>query len=382
MEWDLNEPEALTTARLMVASPEFVYEQLKFYGKQTVHFPEKWKVEAALLTRDDKLIDLALAQFASDNKVMKTLYDRANSVTNDKDEYNLGLRVACLSNRNFDGDGLGRGWGHLFGLEAVFAKGCTPECEALLTNPTIDTDVLESLYRKSEYFGEVDEKTWLDMIFISARNERLRTENESPHDPDYGLMGINVAIFNFLEVAPVSVSSIGAAKFLLDSLVVTIGVSPKEISPVLKRWGEVEEKGRGLFTRLTETQELRCLIAALYCHRDPETEKELGPFGSPDDPDVALRCAFYAEHDLSEAEMKAGYKKDQEIFLYAVLKHKYLLEFYADKRALIEDYLGRESVLLRNEYCRLCEQIHKTDKCFDPRPVSEAGRKWLEVMKE
>jgi len=29
MSWDLKEPECLSQARLMVASPEFVYEQLR-----------------------------------------------------------------------------------------------------------------------------------------------------------------------------------------------------------------------------------------------------------------------------------------------------------------------------------------------------------------
>jgi hypothetical protein len=33
MSWDLKEPECLTQARLMVAAPEFVYEQLKFYSE-------------------------------------------------------------------------------------------------------------------------------------------------------------------------------------------------------------------------------------------------------------------------------------------------------------------------------------------------------------
>jgi hypothetical protein len=33
MTWDLKEPECLSQARLMVAAPEFVYEQLKFYSE-------------------------------------------------------------------------------------------------------------------------------------------------------------------------------------------------------------------------------------------------------------------------------------------------------------------------------------------------------------
>ena len=35
MSWDLKEPLCLSQARLMVASPEFVYDQLKFFGENT-----------------------------------------------------------------------------------------------------------------------------------------------------------------------------------------------------------------------------------------------------------------------------------------------------------------------------------------------------------
>lgn len=104
------------------------------------------------------------------------------------------------------------GWGwREFGLQALFAKGEEDyiEWHTLLTNPTIAADILEALYRKSEYFAEVDEKTWLGMVQVSVGNERLIRDKESdwePHplpEPDWSLWGINQAIFNFLEVAPV-----------------------------------------------------------------------------------------------------------------------------------------------------------------------------------
>jgi hypothetical protein len=62
MTWNLKEPECLTQARLMVAAPEFVYEQLKFYSENVGSWDGKEELEKLRLKRNDKLIDLALAQ--------------------------------------------------------------------------------------------------------------------------------------------------------------------------------------------------------------------------------------------------------------------------------------------------------------------------------
>ncbi len=137
MEWDLKEPEALTSARLMAASLEFVYQQLKFYGKQRTHrflSTREGKLEAALLTRDNQLINLALAQFAFDNKVVKTLYDG----TNNTDEYNLGLRIACLSNGNFL-DELNWVWEDI-GFFGAICQGANSRRRALVAQSAIESD--------------------------------------------------------------------------------------------------------------------------------------------------------------------------------------------------------------------------------------------------
>ena len=44
----------------MVASPEFVYQQLKFYGERVGMWEGKEELEKLLLRRNDKLINLAL----------------------------------------------------------------------------------------------------------------------------------------------------------------------------------------------------------------------------------------------------------------------------------------------------------------------------------
>jgi hypothetical protein len=75
--WDLKEPECLSQARLMIAAPEFVYEQLKFYGHNIRRWEGKEELEKRLLKRNDKLINLALAQFATHKSIIQQLYNQA-----------------------------------------------------------------------------------------------------------------------------------------------------------------------------------------------------------------------------------------------------------------------------------------------------------------
>jgi len=92
MTWDLKEPECLSQARLMVAAPEFVYEKLKFYSDNIGRWEGKEELEKLLLKRNDKMINLALAQFATHKEIVQQLYDQACVPTEgDAETYNSRL---------------------------------------------------------------------------------------------------------------------------------------------------------------------------------------------------------------------------------------------------------------------------------------------------
>ena len=380
MSWDLKEPECLSQARLMAAAPEFVYEQLKFYSSNVGHWDGKEELEKLLLKRNEKLINLAVAQFATHKSIIEQLYNQACVATGPDDElYNLGLRVACLSNRHFDFFN----WPD-FDLNTLMARGFTVEAAALLANPSIRSSVLEALFKKSDYFAQVDEKNWLWMIQASAENERLNIDESDIHGPDMSLWGIHNAIFEFLENAPVTPQSAHAVLSLLCALDPHHTRSPEEVAHVLDRWSKIElknykgEDDEGWFTHVSLRDELRCLIASLYSRR--RTPAMSGPrvFGSADDDDIARRCAFYAGTDLSEKEIEAGFRRDKDVFVFAVLKNCYVL-LNKTKRALIEEYLSGNFI---NEYRRRCEDIRKKYKWFDVRPVSESGRDLLDEFQQ
>jgi hypothetical protein len=306
MSWDLKEPESLSQARLMVAAPEFVYEQLKFYSENVGPWNGKEDLEKLLFNRNDKLINLALAQFATHKSIVQQLYNQACAATGpDEEAHNLGLRVACLSNGHFDFFN----WPN-FDLNALMARGFTIEAATLLANRSISSSVLEALFKKSDYFVQVDDKHCLWMIQASAKNERLNIDNSSIDGPDMSLWGIHKAIFTFLETAPVTSHAAHATLGLLSALDSHHTSRPDEIAHVLERWSKVELKNYksededGLFTHLPLKEELRCLIASLYGRRNTTANPARPVFGSPDDKDIAGRCAFYAGTDLSEKERR------------------------------------------------------------------------------
>jgi hypothetical protein len=372
MEWDLKEPENLTHARLIAAAPEFVFEQLKFYGESVNRWEGKKDLEKLLLKRGDKLVNLALAQFATDMSVVSDLYEQATRTPECPDDecYQSGLRVACLSNRHFF-ESLSF---PSFDLNALMAKGLTPESTALLTNPSVPSSILQSLYTKTNCFAHVDETNWLHMVAASSRNERLNTDDSDDTGPDLGLLRIHRTIFGFLETAPVSVLSAHTVIRLLGALDPQHTCWPEAIEHVLQRWSVVELKDykeqprQGYFTHLTLAEEMRCLIAALYGRKNTSVKDGPKHFGSPNDKDIAMRCAFYGGEDLSLNQLKAGFERDKDVFVFAALKNRLLL-LNKEKRAFIESQIFDPS--LWREYRRRCEQIHKRNKYFDERPVSD-----------
>lgn len=381
MSWDLKEPECLSQARLTVAAPEFVYEQLKYYGENVDRWNGKKELEKLLLRRNDKLINLALAQFATRKEIVEQLYNQASilATAEDGESYTLGLRVACLSNRCFDFFN----WPD-FDLNSLMARGFTTEAEALLTNPSIQSSVLEALFKKSDCFAQVDEKNWLWMIRASAKNERLNIDNSTIDGPDMNLWHIHKAIFEFLETASVTSHSAHAVLTLLWTLDPHHTCWPTEIAGVLERWGKAElkdykgEDEEGWSTHLSLREELRCLIASLYSRRSTSAKSGPRVFGTADDDDIARRCAFYAGTDLSEKQIEAGFGRDKDVFVFAVLKNCYVL-LNSKKRASIEEKLSGS---FTHEYRRRCENIRKDNKYFDVAPVSEVGRDFLGEFQE
>jgi hypothetical protein len=383
MTWRKNDPAYLTQMRLKLASPEAVYKELQDYDahiKENGKFSGNDGLEKLLLARNDKLIDLGLAQFATDDKVVLELFTRACKPTKNEDDeaYNHALRLACLSNSNQDGwDWPNKDkWQQL--VEPILLKGKSDESHALFTNPAISGKFIAALLSREGVFKEMPNSDWLSGIVSLSYNPRLNEDNSSEYGPDMELWDIQKAVLKFLEIAPVDEKYVvQVAHTLLSSLNPTVTSSLEDIMPIIDRWRNSEAKNHkdeeceGHHTQLSLRDELLCLIAALYGKTYKDGKHQL--IGSASSKDIVMRCAYYGNASLSPKEMKAGHDKDNFEFTYAAV-HNNLLYMNNQTRAELENHIGGSNALI---YKRHCEQIHKNKKWYDPNPLTEYGREVL-----
>jgi hypothetical protein len=96
------EPQSLLLARLKVLPPSTVCDELKALSEsyRESRHSGRWdgfdKVQEALFARRDPLIDLALAKYGTEWKVVEGLYATSPADGSDP-QHNRGVRIAVLS---------------------------------------------------------------------------------------------------------------------------------------------------------------------------------------------------------------------------------------------------------------------------------------------
>jgi hypothetical protein len=139
---------------------------------------------------------------------------------------------------------------------------------------------------------------------------------------------------------------------LLDKLDPNHAASPERIDHVLTRWKALtlnDRKGKpveGRYTSLTATDEFRWMIGSLYGHGFAEN-KSL-QFGSPSSKDIALRCAFYGRAPLSIPEMKAGYARDKDAYVFAALSNSNILLNRKQRELFEQEQLGGRMLIAKH----------------------------------
>lgn len=369
-------------ARLKVAAPEAVYAEMKEYALAVQASPYTEgsdELELMLLRRDDPLIDLALAGFASNHELVGKLYGKGRELADDPQQADQasGLRLAVLSNQTVAAKGLlSRFPERVIGddeVARVLKEADWKEAEALALNPTISDDVLTAIYRGDKYVAGIDETRRRELVVCSSGNPRLWTNTDSEHGPDMGHWDIHKAIFEMLETVPTSDRWAGSLSYLLRQLDPYQVKSPDSIDDVLDRWtrdetGEVQDLDVGdkyTVTGLTQRQELRCLIGALYGR---SYKKQFKVHGKAEDEDVARRCAFYGNGKLDVKDIDAGYERDKGIFVFGAIFNDDILCNRKARRHFEEECLHSGDIFL---YEMRCQQIHRRRSSFDPRPTAE-----------
>lgn len=393
MIWDQETHRAITLARLKVAMPETVYAELRAYGehvaKRILGSPDE-ELEAALLARDDPMINLGLAQFGANEITVSFLYRRSFSSQVDDPKYGKGLRLACLANRTISRTLFGAFFGRDSAIDAaelrrLAEEGDEDEISVIFANPSAG-GVIQTLYNCKAPFDDITDERRCSLVYASIKNPRINIDEGNEHGPDMLSWDIQKGILSMLQSAPVESRWLQALHSLLSALDPHIARTlDSDLQEILKRWstlslkktfGDQTEDAEGWTTSLSLVDEFRCLIAALYGKRFAKNKFEV--LGGPDDPEIVQRCAFYGNGTMTVVQMRAGYQLDGDIFVFAALLNENLY-FKIECRAELEDQISGD---LRHAYARRCEQIQKRRPAFDKRPVSESGATVLEDVIE
>jgi hypothetical protein len=102
MPWGEEQERLTQEARLSVASAEEVVRELKRVAqKSRGELLGREAIEALLVERNDRLINLGLACYGTSDEVFKALYKHGLEKPADAgdERYRRGLRIGCLSNR-------------------------------------------------------------------------------------------------------------------------------------------------------------------------------------------------------------------------------------------------------------------------------------------
>lgn len=374
--------ERIREARLIFARPEQVLAELEKYGdalKSRVYSGDE-DLERSLLARNEPLIDLGLARYARELEVVAALYQKSRVTPTDllNERYLYGLGVACLSNEvaeypftHFPENIIGEEE-----TARLIAENGGAEIAALLSNRNF-AQKIEALYKNEGFFASLSDERRCGMVNLSITNPCLITNESSVHGPDLWYMGIHKAILTMIASVPTTENWLRTLRALLDRLDPGDLCSPADgpITPILERWAQApasenDTSQDGYFTSLSMRDEFRCLVAAMYGRHYLGKDGKLPSsiFSLNLDGEI-LRSAYYGNAQLTEKEMEAGFTRDEDVYLLAVLCNDSVYHKPELRRLLEEKQLRRN---LRYVYRRRCEQIHKRWPAFDPRPVSES----------
>jgi hypothetical protein len=369
-------------ARLLIGPPSMVYEELKIYSADVQASPwgaQSDELEIALAARDDPLIDLGLASYAASNDVVGELYRNAKADPNNPldDKSKQGIRLAVLANETVSARRImGRFPENTIGkVETAYVIKEAPwsEAQTLLLNPTVADDVLLALYRGDGFAEGIDETRRRELVTFSGSSPRLANHEDSDDGPDMGHYDLHKAIFEMLGTVPTSKQWARNLGSFLDCLDTSHTANPDDIGPVLERWklneeGESDEPESKNYTAtgLSDRQELRCLIGALY--GKSYKRKEVAVHGSADDSDVANRCAYYGNASLKVQDIKEGFERDKDVFVFVAMLNDSIFHDKKLRKEFEEECLNSSHT---HRYQLKLAQIKNRWKWIDTRPIAE-----------
>jgi hypothetical protein len=269
---------------------------LLFGGIRSAH-------EVILFRRKHPLIDLALARFGTDERVLGRVFRRGNS----------GVRCAALANR-FAGPNVSHGIFKIGFISSdefhnLIKRGTRAELCALFQNEFLNDDVLEWLLQRKEVFAEIDEFRLQMLIFFLGDNPRLKKEYDGPIDgwAEYRHRAYAQHGWELSSIVPATERW---ANILIELYKNLPGTSNYEwVNSAIEKWQDDPENKNPQFSNKFW---LRSRIANFIKDR----------LSCRDSDDLALRLSYYQNFNPeNEAEIQLCYDKDKTDFLDGALRN-------------------------------------------------------------
>lgn len=375
MSWDDHQLKLIRDARLLWASPDQVFAELRDISKEirtSLLMSGSDGIEPLLIERGQPLINLGLACYCTDKSVFVALYNHGRGAPTDKaDEiYRRGLLLGCLSNatiqkahfifdfpRELIGDDE---------FEHILRESDHGLAETLVRNPAVSDRLLEQLYKREGAFASVPDQHLATLVHSSRENERLNANHDDDYSPDLGHFRIHAAILQLVETAPVSPLWRTVLFDLLNNLNPLHVARTERLQQVLQRWTSLDIRDRnseertGLFAEnVSMTDEFRCVIASLYGTALKETEMRAASKSN----DVAMRAAYYGNSKLTVKEMRTSFERDGSAFVLAAIRNSSILSGREQRQAFEEEMLSRD---FSYQYGKIVDMLRKQYPYIEP----------------
>lgn len=375
MSWDDQQLKLTRDARLLVASPEQVFAELRDISKEFQTNPLMSRtegIEPLLVKRSEPLINLGLACYCTDKSVFVALYNHGRGVPTDKtdEHYRRGLLLGCLSNTTIQKAH------HIFDfpreligddeLERILLESEYDLPRTLILNPEVSDELLEELYKRDGVFANLPDRRVASLVHSSRENDRISTNNDDDYGPDLGHYRIHNAILQLIETAPVTPFWKSVLFDLLHNLNPLHVARTERLQDILQRWASLDTRDRNgedlrgvLAENVSMTDEFRCVIAALYGTALNDNELRAASKSS----DVAMRAAYYGNGKLTVKEMRTSFERDGSAFVLAAICNRSIHFGREQRQALEEEMLSRDFSF---QYGKFNEMFRKESPRIEP----------------
>ncbi len=162
--------QKLNAAYLAACTPQAAYEWLKWSAPKNTAEARRdlWSTsskfeEYVLLRRANRLIDLGIARYGRDAKMVRRAFVRGNA----------GTRIAAWSNISEQMMSPAGIWATNEDLQALVARGNIAEITAFATNPSLNEGTLENLMLRKSGFSALSDPQYALVLFSLSKNPRM-----------------------------------------------------------------------------------------------------------------------------------------------------------------------------------------------------------------